>query len=568
MKWKTAVVVLIALGVGLGVVFRLATKLPAAPGHQVYINGDVLTMDASNAIVQAISVRGDRIEAVGSSDDIMALVEAHTEVHDLRGRTLMPGFVDAHGHFPGTGMSAIAADLTSPPVGKNLAIGDVLDALRAEAERHPDRSVISGSGYDDTLLLDKRHPTRDDLDKVSTERPVVIMHVSGHLMAVNSKALEILGIDASTPDPEGGVIQRRAGSREPNGVLEETARTAAMELSMDISVPEVYMMMKTALLDYASHGVTTAQAGGMPTALLRGLKTFSDLGVIPLRVNMFALEDELGEQLLSGEVKPEDFSNDRVKLLAVKIVADGSIQGYTGYLSHPYHVPYKGDEDYRGYAAVPREKLFEKVSALHKAGFQLAIHGNGDESIEDILDAFEAAQAEHPVADPRLILIHSQMAREDQIARMKELGVTPSFFSAHTYFWGDRHRDIFMGRDRADVISPAQWALKYGVPFSSHLDSPVVPMRPLQAVWSMVHRQTYGGDVLGPEQRVSVMQALRAVTIDAAWQVFQEGDRGSLEPGKYADLIVLSGNPLDDPMAMRELQVEKTLVGGATIYQR
>ena len=160
------------------------------------------------------------------------------------------------------------------------------------------------------------------------------------------------------------------------------------------------------------------------------------------------------------------------------------------------------------------------------------------------------------------------MAREDQVARMRELGVTPSFFTAHTYFWGDRHRDIFMGPDRAGVISPSQWALQHGVRYSSHLDSPVVPMRPLQAIWSQVFRQTYGGDVLGPEQRVDVMQAIRAVTIDAAWQVFQDDDRGSLEPGKLADLVVLSGSPLADPMALRELKVDRTIVGGATIYRR
>jgi len=184
------------------------------------------------------------------------------------------------------------------------------------------------------------------------------------------------------------------------------------------------------------------------------------------------------------------------------------------------------------------------------------------------MDAFEAAQQAHPVQDPRMILIHSQIAREDQVARMKYLGATPSFFTAHTYYWGDRHRDIFMGPKRAAVMSPSKWAQDYGVRFSSHLDTPVTPMLPLQAVWSQVHRITYGGDVLGPEQRTSVMDALRAVTIDAAWQVFQEGNRGSLEPGKYADLVVLSGSPLDDPMAMRDLQVERTVVGGATIYRR
>jgi predicted amidohydrolase YtcJ len=220
------------------------------------------------------------------------------------------------------------------------------------------------------------------------------------------------------------------------------------------------------------------------------------------------------------------------------------------------------------FEAIPPDKLFSQVSALHRAGYQIAIHGNGDESIEDILDAFEAAQREHPVADPRMILIHAQMAREDQVARMKALGVTPSFFSAHTWYWGDRHRDIFMGSERAAVISPTGWAPQYGVRFSSHLDTPVTPMLPLQAIWSQVHRITHGGDVLGPQQRIDVMDALRAVTIDAAWQVFQEDNRGSLEPGKYADLVVLSGSPLENPLELRELAVQRTVVGGVTVYRR
>ena len=266
---------------------------------------------------------------------------------------------------------------------------------------------------------------------------------------------------------------------------------------------------------------------------------------------------------MEGNFRPEDYASDRLTIGPVKLIADGSIQGYTGYLSQPYYTPYHGDASYRGYPSISRELLFEKVKVLHQAGYQMAIHANGDASIEDVLDAFEAAQKLHP----RLILIHAQMAREDQVARMKALGVTPSFFSAHTWYWGDRHRDIFMGPERAANMSPARWAQDNGLRYSTHLDTPVTPMLPLQSVWSTVFRITSGGDVLGPEQRVGVMQALRSVTIDAAWQVFEEDNRGSLEPGKFADMVVLSGSPLNDPMAMRDLKVEATLVGGATIYR-
>jgi len=568
MNWKNVLAVLVALLVGLAVLVKIAIRTPAPPQHQVFINGDVLTMDGDNRVVQALATRGALIEAVGSTAEIMALVDDDTEVVDLRGRTLLPGFIDAHGHFPGSGQSVISADLSSPPIGSNTTMAEVLAALKARAQQVAPGELVSGFGYDDTLLAEQRHPTRAELDQVSTEHPVIATHVSGHMLVANSAALALAGIDASTPDPEGGVIGRRRDSLEPNGLLEETARLPMLEHMMDIALMDVYAMMKSAANEYAAIGVTTAQSGGTTPALLRGLSLFGKLGVIPMRMVVFPFEDQFGEALLNGEYDPEDYNTQRFTAGAVKLVADGSIQGFTGYLSRPYHTPHHGNPEYRGYAAIPREALFEKVEALHRAGYQIAIHGNGDESIEDILDAFEAAQAKHPVEDPRMILVHSQMAREDQVARMKALGVTPSFFTAHTFYWGDRHRDIFMGPKRAAVMSPSKWARDNGLRFSSHLDTPVTPMLPLQAVWSQVHRLTYAGDVLGPEQRISVMDALRAVTIDAAWQVFQEDNRGSLEPGKYADLVVLSGNPLEDPMAMRDLQVERTVVGGATIYRR
>jgi predicted amidohydrolase YtcJ len=387
------------------------------------------------------------------------------------------------------------------------------------------------------------------------------------MLVANSVALALVGIDADTVDPEGGVIGRMPDSREPNGLLEETARLDIVRQMQDISLVDTYRLMKAAANEYLAVGVTTAQSGGVNERLAAGLSWFSKLGVIPQRLVLFPFETEWGAALLNGEYDPADYSSDKVTMGAIKIVADGSIQGFTGYLSEPYFTPFRGDPLYRGYPAVSRETLFEQVAALHKAGYQIAIHGNGDASIDDILDAFEAAQNGHPVTDPRMILIHAQMAREDQIARMKALGVTPSFFTAHTWYWGDRHRDIFLGPQRAAQISPSKWALDYNVRFSSHLDTPVTPMQPLQAVWSQVFRTTTGGGVLGPEQRIGVMQALRAVTIDAAWQIFQEKNRGSLDPGKYADLVVLSGNPLEQPYAMRNLTVERTVIGGATVYK-
>lgn len=567
MKWKTFLPIVLVLAVGLGVLFKIATRVPQAPAHQVFINGSILTMDVDNRVVEALSARGERIERVGTTAEIMAEVGDDTEVVDLRGSTMLPGFIDAHGHFPGSGLTVIAADLNSPPIGNTLAIADVLAALTEQVAKTEAGQWVSGFGYDDTLLAEHRHPTREELDTVSTEHPVVAMHVSGHMLVANSMALSMVGIDADTPDPEGGIIGRLPGSREPNGLLEETARMDVMRELQNMSLTDTYRLIKAATSEYSAMGVTTAQSGGSSKEISMALSWLSRLGVIAQRLIIFPFETEWGEVLVNGEYDPADYNGDKLVMGAVKLVADGSIQGYTGYLSEPYYTPYKGDSDYRGYPTMAREELFAQVETLHKAGYQIAVHGNGDESIEDILDAFEAAQAVHPVDDPRMILIHAQMAREDQVARMKALGVTPSFFTAHTWYWGDRHRDIFLGPERAAQISPSKWAQDYGLRFSSHLDTPVTPMEPLQAVWSQVFRVTTSGDVLGPQQRIGVIEALRAVTIDAAWQVFQEDNRGSLDPGKYADLVVLSGDLLADPMAMRDLKVERTVIGGATVFE-
>lgn len=567
MKWKTSLLVLAVVAVAITILFKMATRVPAPPAHQVFIHGEVLTMDSNDQIAQAVSVRGDRIEVVGSDVDIMKLVTDKTVVTDLRGRTLMPGFIDAHGHFPGSALAQINADLNSPPIGKLNTMDEVMAALHTQADKTSAGDWVVGVGYDDSLLAENRHPTRAELDQVSSQHPVVAVHISGHMVVANSVALAAVGIDASTADPEGGVIGRRPDSQEPNGLLQENAQWDVVKHAYEPSLMDSVRMIKMATTEYASRGVTTAQSGAVDESLIKGVSLFIKLAVIPIRVVLFPAELEMGEALLAGDFQAEDYASDRLTIGPVKLIADGSIQGYTGYLSEPYYMPYHGDASYPGYPSISRESLFEKVKTLHQAGYQMAIHGNGDASIEDILDAFEAAQKLHPVADPRLVLIHSQMAREDQIVRMKELGVTPSFFSAHTWYWGDRHRDIFMGPERAANMSPARWAQDNGVRYSTHLDTPVTPMLPLQSVWSAVFRTTYGGDTLGPHQRVSVMQALRSVTIDAAWQVFEEDNRGSLEPGKYADMIILSGSPLKDPMAMRELKVKTTLVGGATIYK-
>ena len=569
MTYRVGLLVSAAFLLGLYLLFQIATRPPEAPEHQVFVNGQILTMNAENRVVEALSVRGAKVSRVGSTEEILAEVTDKTVVTDLRGRTLMPGFVDAHGHFPGSGQVVFSTDLNSPPIGNIEDMSQLLERLKDAHEARPD-GWLTGFGYDDTLLAEGRHPTREDLDQISATRPIAIGHVSGHLYAVNSAALAEIGIDESTPDPKGGVIQRDPTSpdgRRPNGVLEETASRQVLLKALDIGITDGIRMTTHAAREYLQAGVTTASACGMPLGLAKLLGPLSQLNVFPQRVALFPLLEEVESEVLSGEWRPEAMAAGRLSLPRVKIIADGSIQGYTGYLSEPYYEPYKGDVLYRGYPSVSRDDLFRQVEGLHIQKIQYAIHVNGDASVEDALDAIEAAQQSEPWPDARPLFIHAQMSREDQIQRMAQLGVTPSFFSSHTYYWGDRHAAIFMGPERAANMSPAGWALDAGIRYSAHADTPVTPMLPLQVVWSQVNRITTGGAVLGRHQRVAPMAALRAVTIDAAWQVFMDDSVGSLEPGKLADMVVLSGSPLES-LDVRELLVERTFIGGAEVYTR
>lgn len=532
----------------------------------VYRGGPVLTMDPDRRVVEAVGVEGEQIAAVGSEADVLAWANDDAEIVELDGRALLPGFIDAHGHYPGEGIYAVLADLNSPPIGDMETIDDIVARMKTQAEETPAGEWVVGMSYDDTLLEEKRHPTRDDLDRISTDHPVGLIHISGHLAAVNSKALEEVGYDAATPDPEGGSIRRDSKGR-PDGVLEETAAEPVMERLTSPSALQILDMVDEATRRYAASGTTTAQVGYARGEMIPGLTWASRLGLIPIRLVIWP-GMEVADEWLENDTRYESYDDDWVRIGRIKIVADGSIQGYTGYLSEPYHVPPGDDPSFRGYPRIPRDELIERVVRYHEAGLPLSIHGNGDASIDDILDAFDAANDARPFDDARPVIIHSQMARDDQLDRMAELGAIPSFFVLHTYYWGDRHRDIFMGPERAARMSPARGALDRGIRPTLHADSPVVPMEPLRIVWSAVNRISTGGDVIGPEQRITPMEALAGVTIDAAHQHFEESSKGSLEVGKLADLVILSSSPLDNPAEIDRIEVEETIVGGTTVYRK
>ena len=534
----------------------------------IYLNGTVITMDARQSEAQAVAVRGDAIVAVGDNNAIEDLAGPDTERIDLEGATLLPGFYAAHDHFPGSGVVALfRVDLNSPPIGEINTMDELVARLAARANETPKGQWVRGRGYDDTLIREKRHPTRADLDRASTEHPIYIGHISGHLGVANSLALEMAGITKGTPEPSGGVIRKDPETGEPNGVFEESM-SLVTRLIPPLDENDRLSAIRWAVADYVEEGVTTTVIAHGSTNTLRDLQRARGDGLLSLRVISMGSKGSL-DAPSPGEAGGfvSGFGDTRLKLGAVKVIQDGSIQGFTGYLVEPYYTPFKGDARYRGYPRRERGELVAIVKSLHRAGYQIAIHGNGDAAIDDILFAFREAQKDFPRVDARHRIEHCQMAREDQLDEMQELGITPSFFIGHAYYWGDRHRDIFMGPERAARLSPLKSAVDRGIRFTVHDDTPVTPVKPIQLVWDAVNRITTSGKVLGPAQRISPYEALRSVTIDAAWQNFEEDIKGSIEVGKLADFVVLEENPLTvDPEHIRDIRVLATVVGGETVY--
>lgn len=529
----------------------------------VYKNGNVLTANKDVQVVQSVAVKDRKVVAAGSDKELSKYIGKDTQVIDLSGKTMIPGFYDAHSHFLMTGINLkFEADLNSPPIGAINSIDEIINLLKKKQAELGTEAWLTGFGYDDTLFADKRHPTREDLDKVSSTQPVFVTHISGHMSVANTAALKLAGITAATANPEGGVIGKD-GKGEPTGYLAETAAQLVSKFKPALTAAQQQEGLAAAAKMYASKGVTTANDGATGPAGVEAMEKAAQSGRLPIRVVAWPM----GLGALAGS-KAIALTSGKVKVGGIKDFHDGSIQGYTGYLSHPYHTPHDGDADYAGYPRSSREALVARVTDAQKAGVQMFIHANGDQAISDVLYAYRKAQEAYPRSDARNVIIHAQMAREDQLDEMKALGVIPSFFELHTYYWGDRHRDIFLGPDRGTRISPVKSALKRGIPYTLHADTPVVPMDPMLMLWAAVNRVSTSGAVIGADQRVSVMDALRGITINAAHQNFEEKERGSIEAGKFADLVVLSANPASvDPMKIKDIQVLETIVEGETVYK-
>ena len=566
-----AIVFAATLVIAFGETSSSSSGIQGAHPDAIYFGGTIITMDDAGSTAEAVAIRGDRIVAVGHSETIRATAGSATRMINLNGKVMTPGFYAAHDHFPAIGMQAVSeVDLNSPPMGKVTGISGIISALTAKAKQTPQGQWVVGQGYDDTLIEEMRHPTRKDLDHVSTVHPIVVIHISGHFCVANSRAMELAGVDKNTPDPQGGVIRRVAVTGEPDGVMEESARARVLGLVPSLPRDKVIEGFRHAAATYLTAGVTTMAIMGCDSAGVGDLRLARETGILMPRADVYLVRPSVGPPLAAEVEKMFAGPGDhQIVCAGEKMMHDGSIQGYTGYLTKPYFIPFKGDMTYRGYPRRSREELTARVVEAHRQGWHIAVHGNGDAAIDDILEAFAEAQKKFPRPDARHRIEHCQTVREDQLDRMKALGVTPSFFVDHVFYWGDRHRDRFLGPERASRISPLASALKRGIRFTVHNDTPVTPVSPLHLIWTSVNRLTTSGKVLGADQCITAAQALRALTIDAAWQNCDDNIKGSIEPGKLADFVILAENPLTiDPLKIKDIVVLETIVGGRTYYSR
>lgn len=541
----------------------------------LYHNGDIVTMEGDSAVyVETLVVRDGKILFAGRKDEALKQAGAdHTEV-DLQGRFMAPGFLDAHGHAYGAGFQKMAANILPPPDGTVTDIESLITTLKqwyadlGKTGKSP--KVIVGFGYDDSQLKEKRHPVADDLDKVSNTLPVILVHQSGHLQALNHVALAAVGFDASTEDPQGGVIRREKDGKTPNGVLEETAGVMVMfKLFSKFDSSMSANMVKAGVQAYKEFGFTTVQEGAATPSMVQAYKDMARAG--DLDVDVAAYPVLLASRELMDKQGTSDSYSGHFRIAGIKITQDGSPQGKTAYLSHPYKVPPPGQpKTYRGYPGMPRQSQLDSlVDYAFSKNWQVLMHCNGDAAGDMMIQSVRYASTKLGMADRRPVMIHAQTARYDQLDSMKQLGIIPSFFSMHTFYWGDWHRDETLGQERAFRISPAQTAYRKGLIFTEHHDAPVGLPSSIMILHTAVNRTSRTNSVIGEAEKLTPYQALLSLTRYSAYQYFEEKNKGTLTAGKLADLVILDRNPMKvDPKDIIRIHVMETIKEGRTVFKR
>jgi len=534
---------------------------------KVFLNGDIITLDKLKGTAEAVATQKGLINAVGSNADLRKLIGPKTQVIDLQAQTLVPGFIDAHSHFNHALTMATWANVSPPPVGKAASIEALISILkqhRKTTKPRPKDSWLLAYGYDENTY--GRHLTRVDLDAHFPDVPVSLMHVSGHGAVLNSAAMTAMNIDAKTPTPKGGLIARLAGSQEPAGLLMETAWIPILHKFLAMSLENYDSSFTMAVNRYLRNGFTTIQDGSAQYSDVKRYQQQAAANKLP--IDLMALPIFIDQEkvfadpsLMPGEVK------NRLKVAGIKLIADGSPQGKTAYFTQAFHVPSPaGEENWHGEPMLSYEKLASLFAAASTRGWQVYTHANGDAAIDMVIKMHREAGIS--ARDKRRnVVIHSQFVREDQLDAYIELGMIPSYFSNHAYFWGDAHTKN-LGSERASFLSPMRTSIKKGLRFTNHSDYIITPLDPMMQLWTAASRESRDGKVIGAGEKITAMQALSAITIDAAYQYFEEDKKGSIEVGKLADFTILSDNPLKVPLdEIREIEIVATIKEGLELYR-
>ncbi len=516
----------------------------------------VVTMDASLPRAEAMAITGDRFMAVGRADDVRNLAGPGTKVIDLRGKTVLPGMIDAHIHGASSGVGRlfnVDAGVTS--------LAELKKRLRERAAATPKGNWIRGDGYDDTKYTDlNRFLTRGDIDEVTPDHPVTISHRGGHISFVNSRALEMAKLDKSVPDPAGGKMDRDPKTGELTGVLRERAARPVSDLVPPFSRDERLKGVVWMLQQFAKSGLTGIHDARSTAGDVTAYMDAHERGDLPLRVYMMV--DFRAIDALEPFGIRTGFGSTMLKVGGTKMGADGAISGRTARLSKPY----VGRPDDFGILTMTREELDASVREAHESGWQIGIHANGDVTIQMVLDAYERALKTKPKPNHRFRIEHCTLVNPEILSRMKAMGVIPTPFCSYVYWHSDKMPDY--GEDRLEWMFAMRSFLDHGIPATGSSDYTPGPFEPLMGIQSSVTRKGRDGKIWGPSQKITVDEAVRCYTRNSAYAAFEEHLKGSIEAGKLADLVVLAGDPYKaDPETILDIPVEKTMVGGRWVWE-
>ena len=550
-----------AAGLGLRPGSRLAAQQASAGSGQTadlaLINGRVYTMDESQPRAEAFAVKDGTIIAVGSTADIRNLVSSQTEVIDAEGMTVTPGFIDAHCHPASGGLREL--------VNVNLdlrSIQDIVVAIRDEAATtlSPDH-WIDGFKYDDTKVNDGRRINRWDLDEAAPDNPVRVNHRGGHIAWYNSKALQMAGVTRDTPDPQGGRFEHD-DEGDLTGLAEERANLAFDDIGIREEITREDRRQGVELITelMTAAGLTSVHDAGTSSDSAIAYQDAFHNGELRCRLYMLVRGGMFDAAKAAGLYT--GFGNEWIKIGPVKFGADGSASGRTMYMS----TPYVGTDDY-GILTMTAEEIHEAVEDAHRHDFQIGIHANGDRTIEYVLDAYERVLRMWPHPDRRHRLEHCSLVNPDLLRRIKASGSIPTPFWTYTHYHGNKW--VEYGPEKMQWMFAHRSFLDYGIPVAGASDYVPGPFEPLMAIQSMVTRKDFDGRVWGPNQRVTVDEALMIGTINGAYASYEEGVKGSITAGKYADFVVLAEDPHDvDPDTIKEITVVRTVVGGRTMHPK